>query len=48
MTTTSKKRLTNQLLEKISTPKSGRLEIADELCPGLIFGSPRVGPNRSR
>jgi Arm DNA-binding domain len=37
MTATSKKRLTNQLLEKSAPPNAGRLDIADELCPGLIL-----------
>ncbi|MER9746139.1 integrase arm-type DNA-binding domain-containing protein [Mesorhizobium sp. M0140] len=34
---TAKKRLTNQVLERMTAPKSGRLEMSDELCPGLIL-----------
>lgn len=34
---TAKKRLTNQVLERMTAPKSGRLEMGDELCPGLIL-----------
>ncbi|AZV18957.1 tyrosine-type recombinase/integrase [Mesorhizobium sp. M7A.F.Ce.TU.012.03.2.1] len=37
MATTSKKRLTNQVLERMTPPKTGRLEIGDDLCPGLIL-----------
>jgi hypothetical protein len=33
---TAKKRLTNQVLEKLSAPAGTRLEIGDELCPGLV------------
>ncbi|MEP9397623.1 tyrosine-type recombinase/integrase [Mesorhizobium sp. KR2-14] len=34
---TTKKRLTSQMLERMTPPKSGRLEIGDELCPGLVL-----------
>ncbi|MER8809277.1 tyrosine-type recombinase/integrase [Mesorhizobium australicum] len=37
MSKTSKKRLTNQTLEHMATPKSGRLEVGDELCSGLVL-----------
>src|SRR5687768_16786400 len=37
MATTNKKRLTNQMLEKMTPPKSGCTEIGDDLCPGLIL-----------
>ena len=37
MATTNKKRLTNQMLEKMTPPRPGRLEIGDDLCPGLIL-----------
>lgn len=37
MATTSKKRLTNQVLERMMPPKTGRLEIGDDLCSGLIL-----------
>ncbi len=37
MATTSKKRLTNRVLERMSPPKTGRLEMGDELCPGLVL-----------
>ena len=32
---TNKKRFTEQMLERLSPPKAGRLEISDEVCPGL-------------
>lgn len=37
MATTTKKRLTNQVLERMSPPRTGRLEMGDELCPGLVL-----------
>jgi len=37
----TKRRFTDQMLEKIAAPNGGRLEIADELCPGLVL---RVTP----
>lgn len=37
MATTSKKRLTNQFLERMPPPKTGRLEVGEDLCPGLIL-----------
>lgn len=37
MPTTAKKRLTNQTLERMSLPKSGRFEIGDKPCPGLVL-----------
>lgn len=37
MTKSAKRRLTEQMLDRFSAPKSGRLEIADDLCPGLVL-----------
>lgn len=37
MPASAKKRFTEQMLEKLRPPPSGRLEIADELCPGLVL-----------
>lgn len=33
----AKKRFTEQMLEKLRPPASGRLELADDLCPGLVL-----------
>jgi hypothetical protein len=37
MVRTSKKRLTNAMLEKLTPPRSGRFEIGDDLCSGLVL-----------
>lgn len=37
VTTDTKRRLTEKMLEKITPPRSGRLELGDDLCPGLVL-----------
>lgn len=37
MPASAKKRFTEQMLEKLRPPATGRLEIADDLCPGLVL-----------
>jgi integrase len=37
MAESTKKRFTEQMIDRLGAPKSGRLEIADELCPGLVL-----------
>jgi len=41
-----KKRLTNQVLERMSPPRAGRLEMGDELCPGLVLRDRRIADIR--
>ncbi len=40
---TGKKRLTDKMLERMQPPKQGRLEMADELCPGLVLRVTQAG-----
>ena len=42
---TTKRRLTDQMLDRITPPKGGRLELADDVCPGLVL---RVTPAGSK
>lgn len=37
MPAANKKRFTEQMLEKLRPPATGRLELADDLCPGLVL-----------
>ncbi len=39
--TATKRRITDQMLDRITPPKGGRLELADDVCPGLVL---RVTP----
>ncbi len=41
----SKRRLTEQMIERLRPPPAGRLEIRDDLCPGLVL---RVSAHGSR
>ena len=43
--TATKRRFTEQMLDRITPPKGGRLELADDVCPGLVL---RVTPAGSK
>ncbi len=42
---TTKRRFTDQMLDRITPPKGGRLELSDDVCPGLVL---RVTPAGSK
>jgi hypothetical protein len=39
----AKRRFTEQMLRRLSPPRSGRIELADELCPGLVLRVTELG-----
>jgi hypothetical protein len=42
---TTKRRFTDQMLDRLNPPKAGRLELADDVFPGLVL---RVTPSGAK